>query len=307
MTLTHRDLEWELLLFFTMGSMRWKWLFICGCLGLTAAQAELRENSVGQKLALIPAGTQVLGSSPTEKGHRSDEKERSVSLTRSFYLGTTEVTQGQWHSLMGTTFSDLVNQQEGPAGRGAKLKSTPSAEGSNQPMVFVNWPDALAFCDKLTAKEQTEGLISKKARYGLPTEAEWEYACRAGTRTVFHYGDTLTSDIANFYGKKPYGIKAPGVYREKTTPVGRFAANRFGLHDMHGNVYEWCRDWYQEEANGGTDPVGPSSGDGRIIRGGAWDRQATSCRAAYRYSRDPVRRSHNIGFRVALYGIDAAK
>lgn len=257
-------------------------------------------NSLGMTLVPIPAGSFIMGSPPDEKGHRSDETQRKVTLTRSFHLAATEVTQKQWSDHMGTTFVDLINQQRGPLGRGAKLKSTPSAIGENQPMCFVNYADALAFCEKLTQKERQSGLISKDQKYTLPTEAQWEYACRADTTTVFSGGNSLTSASANFYGKAPYGTKTPGEYREKTTPVKTFPKNQWGLYDMHGNLYEWCADWYEELPSINTDPTGPTSGDGRIIRGGAWDRKASSCRSAYRYSRDPERRSHNIGFRIAL-------
>jgi len=262
-------------------------------------------NSLGMELVSIPAGTFIMGSPKDEKGHRADETQREVTLTQKFRIATTEVTQKQWKDLMGTNFQDLINQQEGPLGRGAKLKSTPSAIANNQPMCFVNWSDAIAFCKKLTEQERVKKIISNTAQYTLPTEAQWEFCCRAGTNTTFTYGNSLTSKEANFYGKLPYGTDTPGIYREKSTPIKSFPPNAWGLFDMHGNLYEWCLDWYEERPNSKTDPTGPNSGDGRIIRGGAWDRKGSSCRSAYRYSRDPVRRSHNIGFRVIL--IEAMK
>ncbi len=143
--------------------------------------------------------------------------------------------------------------------------------------------------------EKVGALLSR-----IPTEAEWEYACRAGTQTVFAFGNTLTSKQANFYGKISYGLEVEGEYREKTTPVKSFSPNAWGLYDMHGNLYEWCADWYAEDAEGGIDPDGPAEGDGRIIRGGTWNRMAKSCRSAYRYSSGPESRSYNIGFRVVL-------
>ena len=167
-------------------------------------------------------------------------------------------------------------------------------------MCFVNWDDARKFCEALTKKDRATKLIPEDSRYALPTEAQWEYACRAGTTSAFSFGNTFTSDLANFYGKSPYGTNEQGEYREKTTPVKSFPPNPWGLYDMHGNLYEWCSDWYEEKPLETKDPTGPNSGDGRIIRGGAWDRKATSCRSAYRYSRDPNRRAHNIGFRVVL-------
>lgn len=257
-------------------------------------------NSLEMKLVPIQAGSFQMGSPENEKGHQKDETQREVSITKSFHISSTEITQKQWHDLMGTTFSDLINQQRGPAGRGAKLNSKASAVGPKQPMCFVNWHDAIAFCQKLTAAEQKSGTLAPDQHYTLPTEAQWEYACRAGTTTAFSIGNIFTSNDANFYGKLPYGTQEQGAFLEKTTPVSSFKPNAWGLYDMHGNVYEWCFDWYSENPKIRRDPPGPKQGDGRIIRGGAWDRKALSCRSAYRYSRDPNRRSHNIGFRIIL-------
>jgi formylglycine-generating enzyme required for sulfatase activity len=248
----------------------------------------------------IEAGKFLMGSPESEKGHQADEKQREVILSKPFLMSATEVTQKQWKDLMGTSFEDLINQQRGPAGRGAKLSSKVSVLGDQQPMCYVNWSDAESFCFRLTEKEHDSGALPKNQQYALPTEAQWEYACRAGGTGVFSGGDTLTSKDANFYGKMPYGTDVPGEYREKTTEVGSFLANPWGLFDMHGNLYEWCADWYVEFPTSTIDPKGADKGDGRIIRGGAWDRKATSCRSAYRYSRDPNRRAHNIGFRVVV-------
>ncbi len=261
------------------------------------------------ELILLPVakGEFTMGSPATEKGRSRDEKERKVTLTKDFHLSQTEITQKQWTTVMGTTFEDLINKQRGPVGRGANLASKPSAIGDDQPMCFVNWHDAVAFCEKLTAKDIEAGVITQESRYTLPTEAQWEYACRAGTMTPFSNGESFTSEDGNFYGKRPYGTETEGEYREKSTPVKTFAANQWGFHDMHGNLYEWCADWYEESPTSAIDPTGPEKGDGRMIRGGAWDRKATSCRAAYRYSRDPNRRAHNIGFRVALVKGDSSK
>lgn len=262
--------------------------------------ADSLTNSLGMTLIPIKSDSFKMGSPKNEKGHQKDEIQREVTITKLFHISSTEITQKQWHDLMGTTFSDLINQQRGPAGRGAKLNSKASAEGPKQPMCFVNWHDAIAFCEKLTTAEQKSGNLSTNQHYTLPTEAQWEFACRAGTTTAFSVGNIFTSDNANFYGKLPYGTQEQGVFLEKTTPVSSFKSNPWGLYDMHGNVYEWCFDWYSETPKDQVDPTGPEQGDGRIIRGGAWDRKALSCRSAYRYSRDPNRRSHNIGFRVVL-------
>lgn len=258
-------------------------------------------------MVTIKPGAFTMGSPDSEKGHQKDEKQREVTLTKPFSVASTEITQKQWFTLMGTTFEDLINKQRGPLGRGAKLSSTPSATGDEEPMCFVNWQDALDFCEALTKKEQADGSLPADKKYTLPSEAQWEYACRAGTSSVFGTGNTLTSKDANFYGKLPYGTTELGEYRKKTIPVASLPPNPWGLHDMHGNVYEWCLDWYEESPTTTTDPVGPDTGDSRIIRGGAWDRKSTSCRSAYRYSRDPNRRAHNIGFRIVLVTTQSEK
>ncbi|MGJ8697667.1 MAG: formylglycine-generating enzyme family protein [Verrucomicrobiaceae bacterium] len=267
---------------------------------LPLAASEPLTSSANITLVPIPAGTFIIGSPDSEKGRSRDEAQRKVEITKPFHIASTEITQKQWVDVMGTTFDDLINKQRGPVGRGANLASTPSATGDEQPMCFVNWSDALEFCHTLTKKDRAANIIPSTSEYNLPSEAQWEYACRAGTSTPFHYGDTFTSDLANFYGKSPYGTTVTGPYLEKSTPVKTFKPNPWGLYDMHGNLYEWCLDWYSETPTTTQDPSGPDSGDGRIIRGGAWDRKATSCRSAYRYSRDPNRRAHNIGFRIVL-------
>ena len=264
-------------------------------------------NSLGMKLISIPAGTFTMGSPKTEQGRGRDEDQVKVTLSESFYIQESEVTQGQWLKVTGKTVNEQIATKKGPIGRGANLVAEASAIGAEQPMCFVNWPDAIAFCQKLTQLEKEKGTLSEGFIYTLPTEAQWEYACRAGTDTVFAFGNTLTSEQANFYGKKPYGVKTEGIYREKTTPIKTFAPNAWGLYDMHGNLYEWCTDWYAESASGGTDPIGPDKGDGRIIRGGTWNRTATSCRSSYRYSSGPESRSYNIGFRVVLRPAISAK
>ena len=135
--------------------------------------------------------------------------------------------------------------------------------------------------------------------YTLPTEAQWEYACRAGTTTPFHFGDSLSSNQANFDGNYPYGAEK-GPYLERTTPVGTYAPNAWGLYDMHGNVWEWCYDWYGEYTAGdAADPHGPETGSDRVVRGGAWDIYAQFCRSACRFRFDPGRRYRILGFRVA--------
>ncbi|MGJ8724969.1 MAG: formylglycine-generating enzyme family protein [Roseibacillus sp.] len=257
-------------------------------------------NSIGLKMLPITAGEFVMGSPETEKGRGNDEDEVSVKISQNFLMSESEITQGQWLAVMGKTIQQQIDIKEGPIGRGANLVAEASAIGPNQPMSFVNWSDAISFAKILTQTEHESGVLPKELAYTLPTEAQWEYACRAGTRTVFSFGNTLSAEQANFYGKKPYGLTEEGEYREKTTEVKSFEPNAWGLYDMHGNLYEWCADWYSEKASGGNDPQGPETGDGRNIRGGTWNRTANSCRSAYRYSSGPESRSYNIGFRIII-------
>jgi formylglycine-generating enzyme required for sulfatase activity len=165
---------------------------------------------------------------------------------------------------------------------------------------MVSWDDAIAFCAQLSAlpAEKEAGRT-----YRLPTEAEWECACRAGTTTVFHFGNTLSGKQANFDGRYPYGDaeRSPAVGR--TTQVGAYAGNNFGLFDLHGNVWEWCADWFESDyyqTGPRQDPPGPSSGEFRVLRGGSWRNQALTCRAAYRNALAPNQRQPFIGFRPVL-------
>ena len=154
----------------------------------------------------------------------------------------------------------------------------------------------MAFCKKLSElpEEKKAGRV-----YRLPTEAEWEYACRAGTKTAFHYGDSLSSKQANFDGNFPYGGADKGPYLERTAKVGTYAANAFGLYDMHGNVWEWCQDWYTEKPLGGEDPMVTTAASIRVVRGGSWINFGRCCRSAFRFWFEPGNRYDYLGFRVA--------
>jgi formylglycine-generating enzyme required for sulfatase activity len=229
-------------------------------------------NSIGMKLSLIPPGQSVMGSPPEEEWHRDDEVLHRVTITRPFYMAATEVTQKQWTALMGDNPSFCT--------------------GDDLPVETVTWQQAAEFCRKLSAKE---GVT-----YRLPTEAQWEYACRAGTTTPFHTGETVTPDQANYDGNSTYAGGPKGEFREETTAAGSFAPNAWGLHDMHGNVWEWCADWYGGAYAEGdaTDPTGPASGDRRIFRGGCWMNFPAVCRSANRAKVVPESWNFHLGFRV---------
>ena len=225
-------------------------------------------NSIGVKLAYIPAGEFLMGSPESEADRDYDESPlHRVKISKSFYIGIYQVTQDQYASIM---------------------EKTPSTfNGYNLPVEQVSWYDVTEFCKKLSRKE---GKI-----YRLPTEAEWEYTCRAGTSTPFYFGETINKDLANYGGN----------YRERTTQVGIFPPNAFGLYDMHGNVWEWCHDWHSADyysRSPAVDPQGPPKGQYRILRGGFWGDFPRGCRSALRFKLAPGTRNSHGGFR--LVGID---
>ncbi len=190
-------------------------------------------NSIGMKLALIPAGKFLMGSPKDEKDRLLAEEQHEVSITKPFYLGVYEVTQAEYEKVMENNPSCFSANGDGKY-------SVNDMDTSRFPVENVSWDDAVAFCKKLSElpEEKKAGRV-----YRLPTEAEWEYACRAGTKTPFHYGDSLSSKQANFCGHFPYGGADKGPWLKRTAKVDTYAANAFGLYDMHGNVWEWCQDW----------------------------------------------------------------
>lgn len=232
----------------------------------------------GGKMAFVRVakGSFLMGAPDGEKDADTDEKpQRRVEITRDFYLGMFEVTQAQYRAVTGTDPSHF--------------------KGDRLPVEQVSWYDATAFCAALSKK------TGRKTE--LPTEAQWEYACRAGTATTFHFGSTLNGDLANCDGGFPYGTDVNGASLQKTTDVGSYPANPWGLHDVHGNAFEWCRDYYGGyERVGERDPLQltKQSEDSRVLRGGSWFYFARFCRAAYRRGRPPVGRYSFIGFRVCL-------
>jgi len=266
-----------------------------------------QQNLAPDGFVWIEGGTFTMGSSVNEPEHRGNESPQHQVTVSSFYMGKYEVTQKEYHEIMETN----------PGG----------FKGDNLPEGNINWYNAIEYCNRRSRKEGLTPVytINKKQNdpnnkseydnvkwtvtwnrnangYRLPTEAEWEYACRAGTTTPFSTGNNITTSQANYNGNYPYNDNAKGEYREKTTPVGSFAPNAWGLYDMHGNVWEWCWDWFGEYTSGAqTDPVGASSGFDRVIRGGGWYNNALSARSATRGECFPSARSEDagdIGFRL---------
>ncbi len=220
----------------------------------------------------LPAGGFRMGAPPDEIGRQADEIEHRVEIS-SFCIGRFEVTQAQWERIMGSS----PVQAEG-------------CERSDCPVVNVNWLRIQQFVERLSAEA---GEV-----FRLPTEAEWEYACRAGTGGPFSTGENLTTDQANYDGRYPYDGNPPGENRDRPTPVGAFPANPWGLHDMHGNVWEWTLDDYCAYGELPTvDPVGACGGL-KVIRGGSWYFNAESARSALRYTHDPRHIGPSLGFRL---------
>jgi formylglycine-generating enzyme required for sulfatase activity len=235
------------------------------------------------KLVLIPAGEFLMGSPDSDKDAYPQEKpQHRVRITQSFYLGATPVTQGQYRAITDTNPSSFKGSDDLPVER-------------------VSWHEAVAFCNKLSEREGLKpfyqfgpGAQSGGEGYRLPTEAEWEYACRAGSQTRFSFGDDEASlgEYARFSGNAG----------SKTHPVGQKRANGWGLYDMHGSVWEWCEDGYKTDyyqESPAADPLGPSGASDRVIRGGCWGRDPRDARSASRYRRTPEDRNFSLGFRLA--------
>jgi formylglycine-generating enzyme required for sulfatase activity len=275
-------------------------------------------NSIGMKLVLIPAGKFQMGSPATESEREDKELLHEVTISKPFYMGAYEVTQAEYAKGVG-------GPQEGgkrnPWNNGAHFGQSLGG-GPDNPMENVQWEQAVEFCKRLSTRPE-----EKKAgrHYRLPTEAEWEYACRAGSTTPFEYGKSLSSKEANFNGNFPYGDAAQGPYLRRTSKVGSYKPNAWGLYDMHGNVAEWCSDHYDPDYyknSPAVDPQGPDKGvlptgytsrnkpgPGlfyRVVRGGCWLDEGRACRSAYRFRAMPNEPYRLIGFRVVceVKGLD---
>jgi len=260
-----------------------------------AQEPRVITNSIGMKLASIPAGTFRMGS-PRSEPERDDKEERhEVTITKPFYMGVYEVRQSEYR----------------PVISGSNVSDRSAFPGDDNPVENVEWIYAKSFCERLSNREEEK---SAGRKYRLPTEAEWEYACRAGSSTAFHYGDSLSSEQANFNGNYPAGEGNKDKYLRKPTMVGSYQPNAFGLYDMHGNVAEWCADWYDPEYYADSpdeDPLGPPLGvvktkftnNGNqnffvVVRGGCWVDDGRACRSAYRFRAMPKTQYRLIGFRV---------
>ncbi|HEV8070775.1 MAG TPA: formylglycine-generating enzyme family protein [Planctomycetaceae bacterium] len=285
-------------------------------------------NSIGMKLVVIPAGEFFMGSTPLQvhqirRGdpsfrkdwERDEQPQHHVQISRPFLLGAHEVTRGQFGEFVRSTKYVTDAQRDHKGGMGfeaatSEFKQDPHfnwqnagfVQSDDQPVVNVSWNDAVAFCQWLSRKE--------KIAYRLPTEAEWEYACRAGTTTLYSYGDdpeglAAVANVADAAAREKFSSWSGIAGRDGhvfTAPVGSFQPNAFGLFDMHGNVWEWCRDWFGESYYAKSpekDPSGPPTGTVRVFRGGSWYDAASLCRSAFRYWDVPTYRDYFLGFRVA--------
>ena len=254
-------------------------------LGRSPAALRFRVSAQGAipGMVWIRPGSFLMGSPPEERGRVVDEGPQTrVTLTKGYWLGKHEVTQGEWAQVMGSNPSMFNGEAE-------------------LPVENVSWDEAMAYCRELTERERAAKRLPVGYEYGLPTEAQWEFACRAGTTGATACGDSLSSIQANFDGNYPYGGGAKGPYLGRTAKVGSYAPNAWGLFDMQGNVAEWCLDWSRSYPGGSlTDPTGPTLGSRRVIRGGFWNSPARGCRSARRNDGAPTLRGSGIGFRAVL-------
>jgi formylglycine-generating enzyme required for sulfatase activity len=247
------------------------------------------DTLTGMTLVDIPAGRFTMGSASSEAGRNDDEELHDVEITQPFLLGRFEVSQQEWQAVMGTKPSHFKDC------------------GPKCPVENVTFVEVQQFLARLNERAASGGAAASDPplRYRLPSEAEWEYACRAGTTGPFSTGESITTAQANYNGKFPYSSSSTntaGEFRQKPSAVGSFPYNPWGLADMHGNVWEWTADWYgpyTESGQANIDPHGATSGDKRVIRGGSWYFDANSARCGLRYTHAPQDRGFSLGFRIA--------
>lgn len=241
-------------------------------------------SGVTFEMVYIAPGTFMMGSPTDEAGREDSEKQHEVTLTRDYYLGKYIVTQELWEAVTGANPSKW--------------------KGTNLPVERVSWADAMAFCKKLTEMERTAGRLPERWKYTLPTEAQWEFACRADTATALNNGKNLDCTDKDCRGESSNLAEVAWYDKNsdrKTHPVGLKKPNNYGLYDMHGNVWEWCFDWYADYPDDPViDPLGPDKGTAHVRRGGSWGYYAKGCRSAARASYSPNYRLESLGFRLAL-------
>ncbi|MBE8991087.1 formylglycine-generating enzyme family protein [Nostoc sp. LEGE 12450] len=246
-------------------------------------------NGITLDMVLIPGGSFMMGSPENELERMDSESPQHSVNIQNFCIGKYPVTQAQWKAVAALP---QVNKE---------LEADPSKfKGDQRPVEQVSWYDAVEFCSRLA--------VHTKRQYRLPSEAEWEYACRARTTTPFHFGETITSQLANYDATKVYGRGVEGIYRQETTLLGSFnAANTFGLYEMHGNVWEWCLDDWHDNYEGAPNNGSAWFDDNNnfyqkqgcaVLRGGSWDDNPESCRSAFRDDVTRGNRYNSIGFRV---------
>ncbi len=255
---------------------------VAGCAGPPGSPTVWTDPTTGMAFVLVPAGAFTMGTPESEPGHQADEVLHRVRISRAFYLGRYEVTQGEWQRVTGGNPSHFLEC------------------GPRCPVERVSWYEVQGFLARL-------GRLSGE-RFRLPTEAEWEYACRAGTSTPFSTGSELGAERANYDARYPLAGHSKGAYRERPTPVGTFAPNPWGLFDLHGNVWEWTADehcpYEVAPGSGGdsggevVDPVGRCGAELKVIRGGSWTFDEDSARCGLRYTHNPRDRGFSLGFRV---------
>jgi sulfatase modifying factor 1 len=226
-------------------------------------------KGVRMRLCYCPSGEFMMGSPVGEEERLQDEGPVGVKITHGFWMAETEFTQRQWAAVMGVAECGFT--------------------GEDRPMESVTWQGAQEMIGRLNGKAR----VPEGWRFALPTEAQWEYACRAGTLSAYAFGDALSKKDANF----------DQLVGGETVQAGSYRPNPWGLYDMHGNVWEWCADWYRERLSGGVDPKGPSSGEERVRRGGAWFHDVYCCRSAFRGSSDPEDLCSHLGVRVVLVSV----
>lgn len=254
---------------------------------------EILGNAVELAMVSIPGGKFQMGAPKDEEASQEDERPQHLVAVKPFFMGRYPITQAQWRAI--ATLPKIKRHLD---------PESSCFEGDNRPVERVSWYEVMEFCERLSKKTGRE--------YRLPSEAEWEYACRARTPTPFHFGKTVTTNLANYCGQNPkingvlcqgtYSNEPCGVYRKQTTEVGSFPANAFGLHDMHGNVWEWCADCEHEDYQGapsdGSSWLNDGNSEYRILRGGSWDSFPQTCRSASHFSEDASITDKQFGFRV---------